>query len=183
MYHITKYVQSVGFGFLWRIPFSLFSMTHSGNTQKEVALSRSRLLINMTNGVKLLYYRTHVNFYKHWAYLKSYSTSWRPLMHVEDSDLSVCGPHICQWTIGHILSFTHIVALLNPLLVLCGFKNHFKDPHLLHGLNLRIGTLCLLSHAWSSWQVPSYKSSVVPIMYGEPPLFEDVSRYLNANIN
>ena len=36
--------------------FSLYSMTCSGNT-KRVELSRCRLLVNMTNGVKLLYYR------------------------------------------------------------------------------------------------------------------------------
>ena len=36
--------------------FSLFSMTHLGNA-KNVVLSRCRLLVNMTNGIKLSYYR------------------------------------------------------------------------------------------------------------------------------
>ena len=36
--------------------FSLFSMIHLGNT-KRVVLSRCRLVINMTNGITLLYHR------------------------------------------------------------------------------------------------------------------------------
>ena len=36
--------------------FSLFSMTHLGNTN-NVVLLRCRLLINMTSGAKLSYYR------------------------------------------------------------------------------------------------------------------------------
>ena len=36
--------------------FTLFSMTHLGNT-KNVVLSRCCLLVNMTNGINLLYYQ------------------------------------------------------------------------------------------------------------------------------
>ena len=39
--------------------FSLFSMTHLENA-KNVVLSRRRLLMNMTNGVKLPYYRGNI---------------------------------------------------------------------------------------------------------------------------
>ena len=39
-----------------RILFSLFSMTRLGNA-KKVVLSRCRLLVNMTSGIKLSYYR------------------------------------------------------------------------------------------------------------------------------
>ena len=42
------------------IMFSLFSMTHLGNT-KNIILSRCRLRVNMTNDVKLLYYQGNTN--------------------------------------------------------------------------------------------------------------------------
>jgi hypothetical protein len=42
--------------------FSLFSMTRLGNA-KKVVLSRCRLLMNMTNGVKLSYYRGNTKTY------------------------------------------------------------------------------------------------------------------------
>ena len=49
---------------LFPILFSLVSMTRHTNvweTQKEVVFSRCRLLIDMTNGVKLWYYRGNTN--------------------------------------------------------------------------------------------------------------------------
>ena len=48
------------------ILFSLFSTTCLGNT-KDVVLSRCRLLIKMTNGVKLLYYWRNTKTRATWA--------------------------------------------------------------------------------------------------------------------
>ena len=52
--------------------FSLFSMTHLGNA-KNVILSRCRLLVNMTNGIKLLYYQGNTKNISNMSF-KTYTT-------------------------------------------------------------------------------------------------------------
>ena len=79
-----------------------------------------------------------------------------------DFDLSIYMRAQRQWTLRRILSFPYTVTLLNPLLALCGFRNHSKESQLLHGLNLSIGTACLLPHAQPSLQVLTKAHSHLP---------------------
>ena len=79
-----------------------------------------------------------------------------------DFDLSIYMRAQRQWTLRRILSFPYTVTLLNPLLALCGFKNHSKESQLLYGLNLSIGTACLLPHAQPSLQVLTKAHSHLP---------------------
>ena len=94
----------------WTYLFSLFSVTRLRNTQK-IVLSRCRLLINVTNGVKLSYHniiQIHKNVMGDWQYFGKifYHSDW-------------------MWEIFHIILLVpqNILMDLNNVLIIEGIKN------------------------------------------------------------